>query len=53
MSNPEHVKRYYKELAEFYNNEKIMKFIHIPVQAGSDKVLQEMNRKYTVKSIKK
>ena len=52
MSNPEHVKRYYKELAELYNNEKIMKFIHIPVQAGSDKVLQEMNRKYTVKEYK-
>lgn len=53
MANPEHVKKYYKELADIYKNEKIMKFIHIPVQAGSDKILEEMNRKYTVEEYKR
>ena len=52
MANPEHVKKYYKELAEVYKNKKVMKFLHIPVQSGSDKVLKEMNRKYTVEEFK-
>ena len=52
MANPEHVKKYYKELAEVYKNEKIMKFLHIPIQSGSDKILKEMNRKYTIEEFK-
>ncbi len=28
-------------------NEKVMPFVHLPVQSGSDRILKEMNRKHT------
>ncbi len=48
MGNPEHTRRYVDELIEVYKNPKIIKFAHFPVQSGSNKVLNDMKRKYTV-----
>ncbi|MBR6528651.1 MAG: tRNA (N6-isopentenyl adenosine(37)-C2)-methylthiotransferase MiaB [Firmicutes bacterium] len=36
-----------KLIEAFKNCDKLCKFVHLPVQAGSSKVLKEMNRKYT------
>jgi len=48
MLNPEHLGRYIDRLIEAYKSEKVYKFIHIPVQSGSDDVLKEMMRRYSV-----
>ncbi len=46
MMNPQYAKKYLKDLIKIYKNKHIIKFIHIPVQSGSDKVLKDMNRPY-------
>jgi len=52
MMNPWHTKRILKDLIKVYKSNKIMKFLHIPLQSGSDKVLKDMNRNHTVKEFK-
>jgi len=48
MMKPDTVSPLLDELLDAFESEKIFKFFHLPVQAGSDKVLREMNRHYTV-----
>ena len=49
MLNPEHLNKYLDRLLNAYKSEKVYKFIHLPVQSGSDRILQAMGRRYTVK----
>jgi MiaB-like tRNA modifying enzyme len=49
MGNPQHFKNILKPLISIYKSEKFYKYLHIPVQSGSDKVLQDMKRRYRVK----
>jgi len=48
MMNPWHLRKIKSELINSYKSEKIQKFIHIPVQSGSEKVLKDMKRIHTV-----
>ncbi len=52
MANPNFVYKFRKELAEIYKNEKMFKFLHVPVQSGSDNVLRKMRRYYTLAQFK-
>lgn len=53
MLNPEHVWRYINPFSETLNNEKFYKFIHLPVQSGSNSVLRSMGRNYIIEDIYK
>ncbi|MBN2420839.1 tRNA (N(6)-L-threonylcarbamoyladenosine(37)-C(2))-methylthiotransferase [Candidatus Woesearchaeota archaeon] len=48
MGNPQHFVSYLNELIELMKDKRVFKFIHIPLQSGSDKVLKDMNREYKV-----
>jgi threonylcarbamoyladenosine tRNA methylthiotransferase CDKAL1 len=47
MFNPMNIVDVEKELLESYKHPKVFKFAHIPLQAGSNKILRSMKRRYT------
>ncbi|MEM2782971.1 MAG: tRNA (N(6)-L-threonylcarbamoyladenosine(37)-C(2))-methylthiotransferase, partial [Candidatus Hadarchaeales archaeon] len=48
MMNPENVKTILPKLVEVYRNEKVYRFLHLPLQSGDNRVLRMMGRRYTV-----
>ncbi len=45
-----HPKDMTEDLIDVYkNSQKLMPLVHLPVQSGSDKILESMNRKHTIK----
>ena len=50
MMNPMYLPRIRKELLKSYENNKVFKFLHVPVQSGSDQVLKNMKRGHTSKT---
>ncbi|HET7344794.1 MAG TPA: tRNA (N(6)-L-threonylcarbamoyladenosine(37)-C(2))-methylthiotransferase, partial [Nitrososphaeraceae archaeon] len=50
MMNPMYLPNMIDDLVDVYvNNDRVFKFLHIPVQSGSDRVLRKMKRGHTVK----
>ena len=47
MANPKHTIKILDDLVEAYRHPKIYKFLHVPVQSGSNEILEAMNRGYT------
>ena len=52
MMNPMYMPRIKEALIESFDNDKVFKFLHIPVQSGSDKVLHDMKRGHTVSTFR-
>ena len=50
MMNPMYMPRIRDGLLKSFENDKVFKFLHVPVQSGSDKVLNEMKRGHTAKT---
>ena len=48
MMNPGNTKIILHDLINVYKHPKIFKFLHIPLQSGSNEILRLMNRRYTV-----
>jgi len=49
MMNPYTLMKNLNLIIDGFNNPKIFKFLHIPVQSGDNTILKKMNRKYTTK----
>ena len=47
MGNPRHMLRYTDALLKCFEDERVYKFIHLPVQSGSENILKAMNRKHS------
>lgn len=50
MMEPKNTEEILDELISSYRNEKVFKFLHLPVQDGDDRILELMNREYSVRS---
>jgi threonylcarbamoyladenosine tRNA methylthiotransferase CDKAL1 len=48
MGNPHNLKHFSNDLVESYDNPKVYKFLHLPLQSGSDSILNDMRRMHTM-----
>ncbi len=51
MMNPNNLSKILPEIIELYKHPKMFKFLHMPIQSGSNKILKAMKRKYTSKEV--
>lgn len=51
MMDPNNVLPILDKLIEIYKNKKVYKFLHIPIQSASNKILKEMNRFYKTEDV--
>ena len=52
MMNPMYMPRIRDNLLKSLDNSKVFKFLHVPVQSGSDRVLNEMKRGHTAETFR-
>lgn len=48
MLNPEHLHKYIDRLVEGLKNRNVYKFLHLPLQSASNRVLRDMERRSTI-----
>ena len=53
MGNPRHVCGYAGALFECFQDNRVYKFMHVPVQSGSDRILKAMNRRHTASEFRR
>lgn len=53
MMHPANVLKILSALIKAYKNEKVFKFLHLPVQSGNNLILKKMSRNYTAEQFEK
>ncbi len=53
MMTPNYALEILDDLIQAYKDEKVFKFLHLPVQSGDNEVLRRMNRFYSVEDFRK
>ncbi|OIO26020.1 hypothetical protein AUJ14_03015 [Candidatus Micrarchaeota archaeon CG1_02_55_22] len=53
MCNPQHALREADALGRILLNDKVYRFLHLPIQSGSDPVLRAMKRGYNVSQVRR
>lgn len=48
MTNPPYIMEHLEKVAKILNHPNVYAFLHLPVQSGSNQVLDKMNREYKV-----
>ena len=48
MLNPEHLNKYFDSFVNAFSSDRFYKFVHLPVQSGSNRVLKDMRRSYSI-----
>ncbi len=48
MLNPEHLDKYITDMIAAFDDRRFYRFVHLPVQSGSNRILKSMRRNYTV-----
>ena len=51
MINPSFLIENFDQLLSIFNLDKVYQFLHVPIQSGSNKILQKMQRKYLISDI--
>ncbi len=51
MMNPNNLYNILDEIIEIYKNNRMYKFLHIPIQSASNKILNDMNRHYNIEKV--
>ncbi|MDH7509172.1 MAG: tRNA (N(6)-L-threonylcarbamoyladenosine(37)-C(2))-methylthiotransferase [Methanomassiliicoccales archaeon] len=52
MMNPESLQKIVDDLIDSWRSDKVYKFLHLPVQSGSERILKLMGRRYTVEQFR-
>ncbi|XP_015114214.1 threonylcarbamoyladenosine tRNA methylthiotransferase, partial [Diachasma alloeum] len=47
MTNPPYILEHLEEISKILSHPRVYKFLHVPVQSGSDQVLSDMKREYS------
>lgn len=48
MTNPPYILEHLEAMVDILNHPRVYAFLHVPVQSGSNKVLDKMNREYGI-----